>query len=82
MLAARSALRAVETFGRHAARCLEAVQRRAGRLSRGGILTRRLTEYRSLTLDVENIVDDLKRQAELGGSAVDGRHLILGILRP
>ena len=53
---------------RHSAPCarrLEAVQRRVRGLARGGILPGGLAELRRRAFDVEDVVDDLERQAEL-----------------
>src|SRR5262245_5024695 len=74
---AERTLRAVETIRGHAARRVEAVQRRVGRLSRRGIFARRLPEVGCNALDVENVVHDLERQPEFGSGAVDRTNAIV-----
>ena len=58
---------------RHPARRVEAVERRIRRLAGRGVLARRLAEIRRRALDVEDVVDDLKREAELRRRRVDRR---------
>ena len=67
--------RALDALGRHPARRVEAVERRIGRLARGGVLAGGLAERLRRPLDVEDVVDDLEGEAELGGEALDRREL-------
>src|SRR5262249_48252779 len=55
----------------HAPRLREAVQRGIRRLAGGGILAGRLPEIRRRAGDVEDVVDDLKRETELGRESLD-----------
>src|SRR5436309_11818157 len=57
---------------REVARALEAEKRRIRRLRARRVLSRRFAELAGLAFDVEDIVDDLKCQAEIGGVAIDG----------
>src|SRR5437899_254001 len=57
---------------RERARALEAEQRRIRRLRARRVLSRRFAELAGLAFDVEDIVDDLKCQSEIGGVAIDG----------
>ena len=66
----------------HAARRLEPVELRVGGLAGGRILPGGLPEIRRRALDVENVVDDLKRQAELARGAIDRVHLLRRHRRP
>ena len=61
------AVRACQAIGRERTGAIEAEQRRVGRLPAGGVLARGLAERRGIALDVEDVVDDLKREAEVGG---------------
>ncbi len=64
-------LRAFGAVGGHRARAVEAEERGIGRLVAGRVLAGRLAELVGAALDVENVVDDLKRQADLGGPVGD-----------
>src|SRR5687768_9315517 len=54
-------LGAAETFGRHGAGLLEAIQRRVGRFPCGGVLARCLAEMSRFAFDIENVIDNLER---------------------
>jgi hypothetical protein len=47
---------------------VDAEQRRVGRLVGGGVLPRRLAELMRRAFDVEDVVDDLEHEAEVGGA--------------
>src|SRR5689334_5032775 len=63
--------RAPHAVGRHAARGVETVERRIGRLAGGGVLAGRLAEGLCRFLDVEDVVHDLEGEPELRGERLD-----------
>ena len=72
-------VRAREALGGERARALEPEQRRIGRLRRRGVLAGGLAERSAASaFDVEDVVDDLKREADLGGVAIDRRDHVVG----
>src|SRR6185503_3730767 len=73
--ARQDALRTRQAFARHTPRGVEAVQLRIRRLAGRGVFACRLPELYRSTLDVENVVHDLKGEAELARRAIDGIHL-------
>ena len=56
---------------RHRPRRLEAVERGIGRLAGRGILAGGLPQVRRRAFDIQHVVDDLKRETELRGRAID-----------
>ena len=67
-----AAIGVIVPFGGEAARLLEAVRGRICRLAGLGILARRLAEIFRVALDVEDVVDDLKRKSEMPAVLRDG----------
>ena len=58
-----------EALGGQLARPVEAEERRVGRLGAGRVLAGGLAELLRAALDVEDVVDDLKREPDFGGAA-------------
>src|SRR5579862_7263079 len=61
---------ALDAIGGERARLLEAEQSGVGRLGAGGVLAGGLPELRGAAFDVEDVVDDLKAETEIGGVPV------------
>jgi hypothetical protein len=64
---------AIGRFARELFRAIEAEQRRVSRLAGRGVLARGLAEIRRRAFDVEHVVHDLEREAEVGREGADGR---------
>src|SRR5436190_3226388 len=64
--------RARRAVGGHLPRSIEAEERGIGRLRAGGVLARRLAELRGAAFHVEDVVDDLKTEAEIVRVLMDG----------
>ena len=75
-------LRAVRALGGEPSGLVEPEEGRVGRLARGGILAGGLPEFGGRALDVEDVVDDLKRQAERFTVGVDRGQIGRGMRPP
>ena len=75
---AASAARASTHSAASAPRRVEAVERRIGRLAGGRVLAGGLAELRRRAFDVEDVVDDLEGEAELGGVASIASSCVVG----
>ena len=73
---------AVHARCRERTRFRHAVERGVGGLASSGVLAGGFAETGRCALDVENVVDDLKGQAELSGERLDRPELIARSLRP
>ena len=68
---ASAAFGARDALGGQSSRCVDAVERRIRRLAGRGVLAGGLAERVVRSFDVEHVVDDLKREAEVARVAVD-----------
>ena len=74
--------RACRALGGQLPGALDAEQRGVGRLRPGRVLAGRLSELLGAAFDVEDVVDDLERQPDLGRVPIDGRDERLRRRRP
>ena len=80
--AAQCLARPLEALRRQRARSIETEQRRIGRLGAGGVLAGGLAELGRAALDVEDVIDNLEGEADIGGESVDGAAPYLDRLSP
>ena len=71
-------MRPFKAVGRECPRAVESEERRVGRLRPRSVLAGALAERGRIAFDVEDVVDDLKRKADLGRIAIHGGDKIVG----